>query len=155
MKSGLIIFIIVLVVILGFVFLRGDSEVTDEGLESEATVPAPAPAPGAGTEINVNTEGTVNTYQAPVKEFTITASNFSFTPATLNVNEGDRVKITFVNSEGFHDFRIDEFGVATKQFNAPGTEVIEFTADKTGTFEYYCSVGSHRAMGMVGTLVVQ
>jgi plastocyanin len=28
-------------------------------------------------------------------------------------------------------------------------------ADKKGTFEYYCSVGQHRALGMKGKLVVE
>jgi plastocyanin len=78
-----------------------------------------------------------------------------FTPSTINVNEGDRVKIVFKNTQGFHDFVIDQYGVATKQTNAPAEEVIEFTADKAGSFEYYCSVGEHRAMGMKGTLVVK
>ena len=32
---------------------------------------------------------------------------------------------------------------------------VEFTVDKTGTFEYYCSVGQHRANGMVGNLIVE
>ena len=31
----------------------------------------------------------------------------------------------------------------------------EHTFNQTGTFEYYCSVGNHRAMGMKGTLIVQ
>ena len=31
----------------------------------------------------------------------------------------------------------------------------EFTADKVGSFEYYCSVGSHRSMGMKGVLKVE
>ena len=50
---------------------------------------------------------------------------------------------------------IDEYGAATKQGQAPFEEVIEFTADKTGSFEYYCSVGTHRQMGMKGTLIVK
>lgn len=90
-----------------------------------------------------------------VKEFTISGKNFSFTPNMITVNKGDKVKITFKNTAGFHDFRIDEFGAATKQAQAPYEEVLEFTADKAGSFEYYCSVGTHRAMGMKGTLVVQ
>jgi plastocyanin len=32
---------------------------------------------------------------------------------------------------------------------------IEFVANKKGKFEYYCSVGEHRAMGMKGNLVVE
>ena len=90
-----------------------------------------------------------------VKEFVVSGKNFSFSPSTITVNKGDRVKIIFENSAGFHDFKIDEYGVATKQTNAPTTEVLEFTADKAGSFEYYCSVGSHKAMGMKVTLIVE
>jgi plastocyanin len=92
---------------------------------------------------------------APVKQFTVSGQNFSFSPSLIKVKKGDRVKITFQNTSGFHDFKIDEFGVATKQAQAPATEVLEFTASKAGSFEYYCSVGSHRSMGMKGTLIVE
>ena len=92
---------------------------------------------------------------APTKEFTVSGANFSFTPSALAVNKGDRVKITFKNVEGFHDLRINEFGVATQKIRGEAEEVVEFTADKIGDFEYYCSVGSHRAMGMKGTLSVR
>lgn len=90
-----------------------------------------------------------------VKEFTVIGKNFSFTPSAITVKKGDKVKITFENSAGFHDFVIDGYGVATKQTKSPTIEVVEFTADKIGSFEYYCSVGSHRAMGMKGILKVE
>jgi len=99
-------------------------------------------------ETNINNKG-------EIKEFIVTGKNFSFVPSTIAVNKGDRVKITFVNSEGFHALKIDEYGVSTKQANAPNTEVLEFIANKTGSFEYYCSVGSHKALGMKGNLIVQ
>jgi len=89
------------------------------------------------------------------KEFTISGKNFSFDPSSITVKKGDKVKITFNNTQGFHDFKIDKYGVATKQFNSPGTEVLEFIAYEAGSFEYYCSVGSHKAMGMKGTLKVE
>jgi nitrosocyanin len=88
------------------------------------------------------------------KEFIVTGGNFSFTPNTLEVKKGDTVKITFQNKEGFHDWVIDEFQVRTKQINADEEETIQFVADKVGSFEYYCSVGKHRQMGMKGTLTV-
>ena len=91
---------------------------------------------------------------ADAKEFTVSGSNFSFTPKTLTVKKGDKVKITFKNTGGFHDFKIDEFKVATAQIQGGNEETVEFVADKAGSFEYYCSVGKHRAMGMVGTLTV-
>ena len=92
---------------------------------------------------------------ADVKEFTISGKNFNFAPNTMTVKKGDRVRITLANGDGFHDLVIDEFGVATKKINTGMTDVVEFTADKAGSFEYYCSVGSHRMMGMKGTLIVQ
>src|SRR3990167_9256749 len=45
---------------------------------------------------------------------------------------------------------------AVKEFNNTGQSAsVEFTADKAGGFEYYCSVGTHRAMGMVGAFIVE
>jgi nitrosocyanin len=72
----------------------------------------------------------------------------------MTVKKGETVRITFVNKDGFHDFVLDEFGVKTEQIKGGTQEVVEFVADKAGTFEYYCSVGQHRQMGMKGTLTV-
>ena len=44
---------------------------------------------------------------------------------------------------------------ALEKINGGETDSIEFVADKVGTFEYYCSVGQHRSMGMVGKLTVE
>ena len=52
-----------------------------------------------------------------VKEFTVSGQNFSFEPSSITVKKGDKVKITFKNTQGFHDFRIDELGVATNKRN--------------------------------------
>ena len=93
--------------------------------------------------------------QGETKEFTVTSSNFKFAPATLTVKKGDTVKIIFKNSGGFHDFVIDEFNVKTNTIQGGASETVEFVADKAGTFDYYCSVGNHRQMGMQGTLTVQ
>ena len=90
-----------------------------------------------------------------VKEFTVTAQDYSFTPSKMTVKKGDKVRIIFKNVEGMHDFRIDEFGVAVKRTSGGSQETVEFTADKVGSFEYYCSIGTHRALGMKGTLTVQ
>lgn len=98
---------------------------------------------------------TETTPSAVVKEFTVTGSNFSFDEKNITVKKGDTVKVTFKNADGFHDFRLDEFNVATKQIQGGQEEVVEFVADQTGSFEYYCSVGQHRANGMFGTLVVE
>ena len=89
------------------------------------------------------------------KEFTIRGGMFWFDPKNITVQKGDTVKIIFTNTEGTHDLVIDEFNVATKKTNAGESDTVQFVADKMGTFEYYCSVGNHRQMGMVGKLVVE
>ncbi len=89
------------------------------------------------------------------KTFEVSAANFSYDVKEIKVKQGDKVKIVFTNKEGFHDWVIDEFSARTKQLAADKSETIEFVANKKGTFEYYCSVGSHRAMGMKGSLVVE
>lgn len=95
-----------------------------------------------------------DTMKPQIKEFTISGSNFSFSQTSLSVQKGDTVKITFKNEEGTHDWVVDEFKTRTKILKAGEEETIQFTADTVGTFEYYCSVGQHRQMGMKGTLTV-
>lgn len=90
-----------------------------------------------------------------VKEFVVTGGNFKFDLSEIRIQKGDTVKIVFKNAEGFHDLVIDEFKVRTQQIAAGKEETIQFVADKVGTFEYYCSVGSHRQMGMKGKLIVE
>ena len=89
-----------------------------------------------------------------VKEFVVEAVPFSFSLSTMEVNKGDTARITVTNVKGTHDFKLDEFNVSTRILNVGEEQVITFVADKVGTFEYYCSVSNHRAMGMVGTLNV-
>ncbi len=93
--------------------------------------------------------------KSTVREFAVAGSNYKFEPNTITVKKGDTVKITFTNAEGFHDFVLDEFNVKTKKIGLGGKDSVQFVADKTGSFQYYCSVGKHRAMGMWGTLKVK
>lgn len=112
--------------------------------------PAVYPTPNTATSTATSSPGIIPV----VKTFNVTGSNFSFSPSTITVNKGDRVKIVF-NSQGTHDWVIDAFNARTSVLSAGQSQTIEFTADKTGSFEYYCSVGTHRQMGMKGTLTVK
>jgi plastocyanin len=94
------------------------------------------------------------THEAKTLTFQVNGGMFYFTPNMIKVKKGDKVKITFVNDGGTHNFILDEFNVKTKTTNSGETDTMEFTADKAGTFEYYCGVGQHRKMGQKGTLVV-
>ena len=108
------------------------------------------------TEIeDVNTGANEVITPGDVKEFTVDGSSYRFSPNILSVNKGDIVRINFVNSEGKHDLEIDGYNMGTKVIDGGQSDVLEFTADKTGEFEYYCSIGEHRQMGMVGKIVVK
>jgi nitrite reductase (NO-forming) len=90
-----------------------------------------------------------------VVEVTVKGQNYSFTPNQITVKKGDTVKVTFMNTGGFHDFILDEFNVKTKTIKDGESDTVQFVADKAGTFEFYCGVGQHRQMGMKGNLIVQ
>lgn len=118
---------------------NADGSITAQSIQIRAAAPprpVPAMVPGA-------------------KTFTVTGANYSFSPSEIKVSKGDAVRITFKNSGGIHNFKLDEFNVATDQLQMDEEQVVQFVANKTGTFEYYCSTGQHRAMGMKGTLIVQ
>lgn len=90
-----------------------------------------------------------------VREFKVLGSNYMFSPGVMNAKKGETIRIIFYNIEGLHDFKIDELGVYTEFLEANDTQTVEFEASKVGTFEYYCSVSNHRAMGMVGKLNIE
>lgn len=92
--------------------------------------------------------------QTDVKEFTVVASNFKLAPNQISVKQGDKVKITLKNTAGSHNLFVDKYNIQTKVIGAGEEDSIEFTAEKNGTFDFWCTVGNHKAMGMVGKLVV-
>lgn len=153
-KTGIIAIVVLgLVVIGGFFFINKEKTVESPVVDNSKDMGDMKNAKPA--EIPSNYNAPVSDATAPVKEFTVEGKNFSFSLKEIRVNKGDLVKIKFKSVQGFHDLVIDEFKVATKQMQSGGEETVSFLADKVGNFEYYCSVGSHRAMGMWGTLIVE
>lgn len=83
--------------------------------------------------------------------------SFSFTPDLIEIPAGETMTIKLTNSGGFHDFVVDELDVASEQINEGDTTIVTITAplDAAGDeYEFYCSVGNHRAQGMVGIVKV-
>lgn len=145
MNKSLLVVILVLVLglVIGVALLLRSSNPKPQiqNPEVEATI-----VPTATPEVAATSEA---------KIFTIEGSSFKFVPNVIKVKKGDNVTITFKNIGGTHDFVIDEFDVKTSQIGDSEEEDVEFVAEKVGTFEFYCSVGNHRQMGMVGKLVVE
>lgn len=112
----------------------------DRGGASAQTQPAPAASGGAHSE---------------VKTVSVEAGNFYFKPAEIRAKKGDTVRIVMASRGMTHNLVLDEFGFRVPLTQAGGTSRAEFVADRTGTFEFYCSVGSHRQQGQVGKLIVE
>ena len=95
------------------------------------------------------------------KTFILTGENFKFvldgvSNPDIRVKQGDLVRIEFTSTQGFHDWVVVEFRAATRQVvSTDGATFVEFVANQKGTFEYYCSVGQHRTLGMKGNLIVE
>jgi len=109
---------------------------------------------------NENSNGLDIVVSESTSSYSLTAENFKYDidgqeNPDLSVCLGDKVKIDLTIKDGFHDWVVDEFNAKTEQKKTGETTSVEFTADKEGTFEYYCSVGSHRAKGMKGNLIVE
>lgn len=107
--------------------------VTDETAEEEAEEPA----------------GTI------VKSFDLTARQWTFTPDTITVQQGDTVHFTITSEDVAHGFFLPEFNVSETLSPGQVTEA-EFVADQKGTFTFSCNVfcGSGHSQ-MNGTLVVE
>lgn len=83
------------------------------------------------------------------------AGAFFYNPKEIRVKKGQTVRINFIAVDMMHDMNIDELNVKNPIVKAGESTTIEFVVSETGSFEYYCSVGQHRANGQVGTLIVE
>ena len=88
------------------------------------------------------------------RTFTTNEYDFAFSLKSMDVNQNDNVTITITNNGTMtHDFSIDQYNIHVT-LNVNETKVANFKATTKGTFEYYCAVPGHKALGMVGTLKV-
>lgn len=76
-----------------------------------------------------------------------TAPGVGSIPPRIIVEKGSLVSIHLINEvknskteKSQHNFNIDEFNVHSDTLGYFQTDIITFVADKTGTFEYYCSI---------------
>jgi cytochrome c oxidase subunit 2 len=91
----------------------------------------------------------------PVRTFEVVAKRFAFEPATLEVRQGERVKIVITSADGVHGIGIRKFKVNTLIPRGGKPVTVEFTAAEAGTFPIVCSesCGDGHA-DMRGSLVV-
>src|SRR5688572_15211067 len=63
---------------------------------------------------------------------------------TITLNQGNSLSLHLINEDSEkhsrHNLNIDEFGIHTKNLGYFQTQTVTFTANKTGTFNYYCNI---------------
>ncbi len=87
--------------------------------------------------------------------FSVSARKYAFTPALLEVQQDDLVRVTLTSSDIPHSFTIDKYRIA-KRVEPGKTVVFEFRADQPGRFPIYCNLAlDEKCKEMHGELVVK
>ena len=86
--------------------------------------------------------------ESKVKEFKVDAYRWGYTPDIIKVKKGDQVKISINNTDTPHGMRIPGL-------NLQGEKAIEFTADASGTYVWYCLIPCGQGhMQMSGKIII-
>lgn len=107
----------------------------------------PTSTPGSSSDNTMeNDSGT--------KEISITARQWEFTPSTIQVQQGQTIRLVIKNQDVDHGFNVPGLDI-DKILPAGETTTIEFTADQTGTFPFSCSVNCGQGHSdMTGQIIV-
>lgn len=156
MKTVLALLIVLAVLGGGYVwYMQNSTSTGSANIGSSAPTENTVTPPSGEQTGGVNVGADVGVNAGAVKEFAFTNEGLRFSPNAFSVKKGDRVRVTYTNGGGMHNFRIDGYGLGTRVIETSGqSQTFEFVADKVGTFEFYCSVGQHRQLGMRGTFTV-
>ncbi len=163
-KMGLIIGAIVLALVAAGGYYYWSTQMTQPATSTTPAAMEADDVEGENTEMDMavtatpapaGSESATAVMENGAQTITIDAGNFYFKPNEIRVKAGTPVKITLNNVQGFHDFVIEELDVKSQQITANNKTTVEFTPTEKGSYEYYCSVGQHRQMGMKGMLIVE
>ena len=100
-------------------------------------------------------ESTTTTTLNPVKEFSMIAKKWQFDPSTINVKQGDKVRLKIKSIDVTHGFSLLDFNV-NENLEPEKEVIVEFIADKKGEFSFFCSVFCGEGhSGMKGKLIVE
>jgi plastocyanin len=91
-----------------------------------------------------------------LREFAVVGDHYTFSPATLPVNRGDVVKVTFTAKDIAHSFTIDAPYRISKRAGAGQSVTFEFRADAAGEHTIYCNLSADpKCKDMKGKLIVR
>ena len=117
------------------VAVAGTAHLPEPAMMSARQAPATAPAP---------------------KIIEVVARRFAFEPSTIEVTEGDHVRLVVKSGDGVHGVEIKKFKVKKNVPRGGNAVTIDFVANAAGTFPIlcseYCGEGHE---DMTGSLVVR
>ncbi len=81
----------------------------------------------------------IPTVRPGARTIRVEASQFSYSPSVISVNQGDTVTIELVSTDVVHGLYVDGYAVSTEA--DPGqTRTLTFVADRAGSFRIRCNV---------------
>ena len=90
-----------------------------------------------------------------VREITMTAKKYEFSPSEIRVHEGERVRLVITALDRKHGFEIEAFGVK-RELPKGEAVAIELKAVSAGTFPFKCAKFCGFGHGkMKGELIVE
>jgi len=152
--SLLIITIIGILLLAGFYFIYSRNQVKDDSMNDGMTDTNMEEQVEPQSSDSMNEE-MMESDSMMENVISVEGGNYYFKPNEIRVKRGEKVDIEFTNAGGTHDLVIDKLNVRSEMTETGDTVSISFTPDQAGEFDFYCSVGNHRALGMEGTLIVE
>ena len=136
--------------IFALIFIAGCLHTNKSDINSDVSSKVPAPGFEGVPEAIVVGRGDTE----EVKEISIIARQWEFEPNPIIVSKGDKVKLSIKSIDVTHGFALPDFGINSR-LNLGEITIVEFTADKTGSFSFFCSVQCGSGHGdMRGRLIV-
>jgi len=90
---------------------------------------------------------------SPPRAFEMIASRFRFEPETLEVTEGERVRLTLRSTDTEHGFSVRKLNLKVAVPKTGEAVTVEFVAGKAGIYEFkcseYCGSGHGRMKGRI------
>ena len=85
----------------------------------------------------------------------VEAGEYYFKPTDITVKAGSPVTFVVHNAgKILHNLSITELNKATPNIDPGGTQNLQITFDKTGTYNFLCTVPGHADSGMKGKITV-
>lgn len=109
----------------------------------------------------LGTPAAVFTYQASLRsedenEFTLVGHKGQWGTDVIRVTEGETVRLRLTSADVVHGFALKAYGIELDEVYPGKVKVIDFVADKPGTFLFNCTIvcnAGHRHME--GEIIVE